>query len=72
MWGGVGLAMLTAAVMQVVALVRHDWSQSVKEAQRRLEAEAAGVSTATSVNDTTVVVAAEGLGDGLLGYSVAD
>ena len=72
LWGGVGLAMLTAAVMQVVALVRHDWSQSVKEAQRRLEAEAAGVSTATSVNDTTVVVAAEGLGDGLLGYSVAD
>ena len=36
LWGGVGLAMLSAAAIQLVALLRHDWTKSAEEASVRL------------------------------------
>eukprot|EP00966_Prymnesium_polylepis_P041831 971679-Prymnesium_polylepis.1 len=34
-WAGVGLSMLTAAVLQTLALLRHDWARAVDAVERR-------------------------------------
>jgi MATE family multidrug resistance protein len=36
LWGGVGLSMLTAALVQLVALLRLDWSAAARKAAERL------------------------------------
>ena len=54
LWGGVALAMLAAATVQLVALWRHDWNRSALEASRRLS---------RGVDELSAAAAAEGAPD---------
>ena len=47
LWIGVGGAMLTAALLMIVALLRHDWSRSASEAALRLQTEAGSAPVTT-------------------------
>lgn len=42
LWGGIALAMLTAALLQLAALCRHDWRRAAAAAQARLALDAEG------------------------------
>ena len=54
LWGGVGLSMLTASVVQLAVLLRLDWRKAAGEAEVRLRRGAADLDRALLAGEPTV------------------